>query len=253
MPGGGTLEFGAEKVYVVDSVARAHPQLTEGYHAVISVRDTGIGMDADTQARALEPFFTTREGKQGTGLGLAIVHRIVQDNGGGLELESAPGQGTTVRCFLPLVAESPIAEATRSRTAGSGAGQRILLIDDEPSLAEAGRLRLERLGYKPKVTSSVRQAIEWVKADSDGFDAVVTDYLMPEMNGLDLSRELTRLSPEIPILMFTGYIEDFDDDLLRETGVRKLLQKPATLVQLDAALGEILGEAAGDGPSESGH
>jgi len=253
MPDGGTLEFGAEKVYVADSVARAHPQLSEGHHAVISVRDTGIGMDADTQARALEPFFTTREGKQGTGLGLAIVHRIVQDNGGGLELESAPGQGTTVRCFLPLVAESPVVEAARSGAAGSGTGQRILLIDDDPSLAEAGRLRLQRLGYKPKVTSSVRQAIDWVQADADGFDAVITDYLMPEMNGLDLSRALTRLSPEIPILMLTGYIEDFDDGLLRETGVRKLLQKPATLKQLDAALGEILGEAAGDGPSEAEH
>jgi len=253
MPEGGTVEFGAEKVYVVDSVARAHPQLSEGHHAVIFVRDSGIGMDADTQARALEPFFTTREGKQGTGLGLAIVHRIVQDNGGGLELESAPGQGTTVRCFLPLVAERPVVEAARSGVAGRGGGQRILLIDDDPALAEAGRLRLERLGYKPQVTSSVSQAIEWMQADSGRFDAVITDYLMPEMNGLDLSRELTRLKPGIPILMFTGYIEDFDDDLVRETGVRKLLQKPAALKQLDEALCEILGKAAGDGSSEGGH
>ena len=242
MPRGGVLEFKAEKVYVTDNVARSHPHLGEGTHALISVSDSGEGMDAEVQARAFEPFFTTKTEGRGSGLGLAIVHGVIRENHGGIDLESAPGQGTTVRCYLPVVDVECIEEVEADSKLGRGSGQRILLVDDDPSLAHVGELRLSRLGYSPTVVSESRKALELLRADPAAFDAVITDYLMPGMNGLELAAEISRLNPGIPILMFTGYIEDFDAETVAEAGVRHLLQKPASLQELDEALSEVLGD-----------
>lgn len=243
MPGGGVLEFGAEKAYVIDSVARRHPQLNEGEHALLRVRDTGEGMSEEVQQRVFEPFFTTKKAGQGSGLGMAIVHRIVEENQGGLELQSAVGQGTTFECYLPIV-EVEEEEPRSCGNIGLGKGQRVLLVDDDPLLAKVGLRRLDRLGYTPTVVSDSRKALELFSSDPSFFAAVVTDYLMPGMNGIELGTEISSLRPGMPILMLTGYIEDFDPDTVRNAGITRLLQKPLSLRALDMALADILSDGA---------
>lgn len=246
MPDGGILEFRAEKRYVIDNVARRHPYLSEGMHAFITVRDTGEGMDADVQARALEPFFTTKAAGSGSGLGLSIVHSIIRENGGALEMESKVGTGTTIGCFLPVQEVEEISEvAVAAVVEPDLSGKRILLVDDEPSLARVGERRLAYLGYLPTVTSNSSEALELIRKDPGAFDAVITDYLMPGMDGLELAREIRNLRPDLPVLMFTGYVHGLEDTSVRDAGIAALLQKPASLAELQQALHEVFSDDGG--------
>ncbi len=237
MPGGGRLEMEAEPVYVTDSWARAHPYLREGHYVRVSVRDSGVGIDPEIQGRVLEPFFTTKPPGQGSGLGLAIVHGIVREHGGALEIESAPGEGTTVRVILPSVdlqgSDEPLPAAV---DLPKGRGARILYVDDEPGLAEVGRRRLEKVGHEVVVAADGAEALGRFRQDPGSFDLVVSDYLMPGMSGLDLARAITALRPDIPVLMLTGYIDDLPEAEILAAGVTRVLGKPATALELMEAI-----------------
>ena len=242
MPGGGTLEIALQPVYVRDHVARAY-SLREGLHAVLSVRDTGVGMDAAVAARAFEPFFTTKPAGSGSGLGLPMVHGIMSDHDGAVVLESEPGKGTFVQCFFPAIAAAEAGTETATGDVPRGHGERILYVDDEAALADVGARRLQGLGYAPVIATHPAEALRHVREGNEAFDLVITDYTMPHMTGVALARELSAVRPDLPIVLLTGFVEDLSDDELRQAGIRRVLAKPATTRDLGEVVAAVL-EAA---------
>ncbi|HET7038807.1 MAG TPA: PAS domain S-box protein, partial [Gemmatimonadales bacterium] len=215
MPGGGTLHIALEYRYIGDSAARSRPDFREGPYLILTVRDTGHGMDRETLDRALEPFFTTKPPGTGSGLGLTMVHGIVRDHAGALDLESRPGAGTTVRCYFPAPPVDGHEDLRIETRARRGTGQRVLYLDDEESLAELGRRRLQGIGYRVAAYTDPTAALSALRADPDGFDLVVTDYWMPHMVGLDFARAATAVRPDLPVLLLTGHMDDLPEEAVR--------------------------------------
>lgn len=236
MPAGGALSIEVESVYLKDSRVRDHPHLREGPYVAVSVRDTGPGIDPEIQSRMFEPFFTTKRPGEGIGLGLAIVHGIVREHGGDVEVESTPGEGTTMRVLLPAVETEEVAVLEEIAALPRSEGQRILYVDDEKELAGIGKRRLERLGYQVVAMGDPVEALELFRNEGGRFDAVVSDYLMPRMNGLELAAALVRIRPEVPVVLLTGFVDDLPEETIRAAGVDELLQKPATTRDLVEAL-----------------
>lgn len=241
MPGGGRLQVLLETAYVRDSFARANPQLHEGEYVLLTVEDNGQGMDPVTRARAFEPFFTTKAPGAGTGLGLAMVHGIMKEQEGAVLLSSELGQGTTVRCYFPCGRADPQQAQETGTEVVRGQGQRVLFVDDEAALANVGERRLLLLGYRVSVATSAAAALRIFAADPAAIDLVITDYTMPDKNGLDLARELSRIRPGVPIIMATGYIDDFPPGAMVDAGVTRLVMKPLNLQELSRAVADALG------------
>jgi PAS domain S-box-containing protein len=235
MPDGGVLEIGVGPIYVRDSIARSHPDLREGPYALLSVRDHGTGIDPAIRSRVFEPFFTTKAAGAGTGLGLAMVHGIMRDHEGAVLLDSTLGTGTEVRCFFPAIEDRVAAPAAPREPARPGHGERILLVDDEPSLAMSGQRRLEWLGYDVVRATSPDEALEAFRTDPNRFDLVLTDYLMPGMTGLDLARAIRAVRGDLPIVMTTGFLEVPIEQVI-DAGVARVLAKPASIDDLAAAI-----------------
>jgi PAS domain S-box-containing protein len=240
MPGGGRITIQAEPVYLRDTLARAHPVLREGPYAQLIFRDNGEGMDAATQARAFEPFYTTKPHGAGTGLGLAIVHGIVRDHDGAVELTSTPGAGAEFRCLFPALEGADDTPAAIEAALPVGRGERILFVDDERSLARAQERSLVDLEYRPTIESSSLRALELFRRAPADFDLVLTDYSMPEMNGMELARGIHAIRPDIPILLATGHLDDLPPEELAEAGIVMTLRKPVTRRQMAIVLREIL-------------
>ena len=248
MRGGGVLEIAVVPQYLRDSVVRTHAGLHEGWYAVLSVRDSGAGMDPAVKARAFEPFFTTKPKGSGTGLGLSMVHSIVTAHEGAVDIQSEPGHGTTVRCFFPALGELAGEAEALAREVPQGHGERVLLVEDEPSLAAMGKRRLDALGYRATVETDPERALATFRAAPGDFDLVLTDYLMPGMVGLDVARAVHDLRPDLPIVLLTGFIEDLPDETIRAAGVRRLVSKPVTLQELAAALRDALAARGAGAP-----
>jgi PAS domain S-box-containing protein len=242
MPTGGTISIQLEPFYVRDSMARGRTDLHEGPYARLMVSDTGEGMDRVTKSRVFEPFFTTKGPGAGTGLGLAVVHGIMRDHEGAVDLESEPGQGTTVRCFFPSLMTEADDRPERPRIAPRGNGERILLVEDEPSLAQVGARRLVRLGYQVIIETDSTHALEMVRARPGDFDLLITDYSMPRLNGIYLGQALRVLVPELPIILITGNLEGISAAEIASAGVGLVLQKPVTVQQLGEAVQKLFAE-----------
>ncbi len=233
MPSGGQLQISLLRQYVDADLAQLHAGLREGDYVVIEVRDNGVGMDEATRARAMEPFFTTKPAGEGTGLGLSMVHGIMQDHGGAITLESEAGDGTTVRCMFPAREESGSGFHTAvASSSPTGHGQHILFVDDEASLATLGERRLRRQGYVVTAATSPIQALELIQAQPDLYALVITDYSMPDMNGLALAKQIRTIRPTMPILLLTGYVEELPQAVLTDAGIQHVLQKPVSNSEL---------------------
>jgi PAS domain S-box-containing protein len=250
MPTGGKLEIQMKPFYARDNFVRTHPGLREGPYVMLSVVDSGTGMDEDTKARVFEPFFTTKLPGSGSGLGLAMVHGILQELGGTVWIESELGHGTTAKCLFPS-AETISTETVESTPQlPRGNGVHILYVDDEPALARLGERRLKGLGYAATSITDPRIAVELFKSNPATFSAVVTDYSMPNMHGLDMAKAITRVRGDIPIVLVTGYMEDLPPADLIASGIRTTLKKPITVDQLAKCLHEVLRAQNPDPPSD---
>ncbi len=240
MPTGGTLSILLEPFYVRDSMARNRTDLHEGPYALMIVTDTGVGMDPEVRSRVFEPFFTTKLPGTGTGLGLAMVHGLMRDHDGAVDLESELGRGTTVRCFFPgLMSEVEDVEAP-GVIAARGNGERILLVEDEPQLANVGVRRLVRLGYRVTAETDSVRAVERLRAKPAAFDIVITDFSMPHLNGLGVAREVSTIRPGLPIILVTGHAEGITESEAAAAGVMAVLHKPVTLDQFAEALHRVV-------------
>ncbi len=244
MPDGGTIEIGFDRFYARDSFVRGHPEIAEGEYARVFVRDTGLGMPEDVRERAFEPFFTTKAVGAGTGLGLSMVRGIIRDHGGTVWLESEPGQGTTVHCLLRLSAHAADTTIAAAPDLPRGRRERILLVDDEPGLTEVTKRRLEALGYEVVAMNDPVVALCAVEHDPSQFDLLVTDYAMPVMTGMQLAHHVTALRADLPVMLLTGYLEDFPPDELETAGIRRVHVKPVNGALMAQSVREMLESAA---------
>jgi PAS domain S-box-containing protein len=241
---GGSLTVRLEPFHADATFARVHPGLRQGEYALLTVSDTGGGIAPSHVERVLEPFFTTKPPGLGTGLGLSIVHGIVRDHGGAIEVHSTQGVGTEVRIYLPALAGSPLDALEASCSAPRGRGERVLVVDDEPALAELGWRRLEQLGYVPTAFTSSQRALEAFRSHPLDFDLLLTDYTMPVLTGVELVREMRRIRPGLPAVLVSGYGDVVPAESLNAVGLRGLLSKPVTQSVLAKAVREALGAAS---------
>jgi signal transduction histidine kinase len=208
MPEGGLVTIGTGNVDV--AAGETSPfDVPAGRYVMLSVRDTGHGMDADTMARIFEPFFTTKAAGQGTGLGLSTVHAIVSKSGGHIAVESAPGHGTTMRVFLPRVAAGPRRVAPPQPAPIDAAGhETILLVEDEDLVRELVRDFLQGGGYTVLEAQNAEQALEIAGGQRPDVDLLITDLVLPGINGVTLAEQLAPILPGMATLYISGYPGD---------------------------------------------
>ena len=239
MTGGGRLAFCTGRARYDSELAQKHPPMIPGNYALLSVSDTGMGMDKQTQAHIFEPFFTTKERGRGTGLGLAMVYGFVKQIGGYIWVESAPGAGTTFEIFLPVVRDSQPepSPAPQKGATKSGTGT-ILLVEDEESLRTLTRAILEQAGYTVIEASNGAEAVRLAEKRSLAIDALLTDMVMPEMNGPTVAERVSRIHPEARIAYMSGYAGFHSGEEPVRNGA--IISKPFTRDQLLQKLAEAL-------------
>ena len=229
---GGTLGIGLNSECIDADSADLEP----GWYAVLSVSDTGCGIDPSILDRIFDPFFTTKGTGQGSGMGLAVVHGIVASYGGTIRVTETQGGGSTFRVYLPRFdGEAADTRDVLSLPSFSG-NERILFVDDEEALVALASRQLSSLGYEVSACSSSRAALDEFCASPRKFDLVITDYTMPDMNGCELSRELLQMRPDIPIIMCTGFNDAVTDENIRQWGVKSLVLKPYRKEKIAAAI-----------------
>ncbi len=204
MPKGGQLSLSTGEREVTENLTVATGTLAPGKYVWLRAEDSGAGIPADIVERIFEPFFTTKTAGQGTGLGLAVVHSIVQGVDGAIDVESEPAKGTTFTVFLPASsAPRAIARPRPRESTSRGDGSRVLLCEDEPAVRQMTKRILERGGYHVTEVGSPTLAIEELLKSR--FDLLLTDVIMPQMNGKELADRVRELAPRLPLLFISGY------------------------------------------------
>ena len=246
MPAGGTLTIETANLELGDE----HLEVIPGAHVLLAVADTGQGMTPEVRDRLFEPFFTTKERGHGTGLGLSLVHGIIRQCGGHIVVDSRPGSGTRFLVYLPqkrdgaAVAATP-SPVTRHEVAVRGEGV-VLLAEDDPSVRRLVVTELSRRGFTVIEAEDGRAALEIFRTDKDRIDVMVTDVVMPRLNGADLAKEAERIRPGLKILFISGHPERAGAGL-DPTGVTNLLMKPFTADTLAARIKIMIEDREADG------
>jgi signal transduction histidine kinase/DNA-binding NtrC family response regulator len=239
--GVGRITIETDMVTIDEAYCVDHPGSIPGEYVLLAISDDGCGMDQETVGKIFEPFFTTKELGKGTGLGLATVHGIVKQNNGFINVYSEPGIGTTFKIYLARHSELAVKKTTESRKEASrGHGEVILLVEDEISILGLAKNILEKLGYKVLTANRSSQALELIKEHHGEINLLITDVIMPEMNGKELSDRIRKVFPELKTLFMSG----FTTDIIAHQGVLddgvNFIQKPFSIesmaVKVDKAL-----------------
>ncbi len=238
MPGGGNLFLETRNVTLDKSYLEPY-NLEPGRYVKISVTDTGIGMDKETLQRIFEPFFTTKEMGAGVGLGLASTYGIVKSHKGIINVYSEPGQGTNFNIYLPASGNRPIKETGPSEKVLKGK-ESILFIDDEDRILDTGKEMLEALGYKVMVAGSGEKAIEIFKERHDDIDMVILDMIMPGMGGGEVYDRIKAVSPNVKVLLSSGYSIEGEAGKILKRGCNGFIQKPFNINELSRKIKEVL-------------
>jgi len=242
MPRGGKLTIETRNTEFDEALVLAHTgNITPGKYVMLSISDNGCGMDQETRKRIFEPFFTTREKGKGTGLGLSTVYGIVKQSSGNIWVYSEPGKGTTFKIYLPqLVADENIYKAVPKKKATAGGAETILLVEDEPSILKMTRRMLEKTGYNVLSAATPSEAMEKAKDHSGAIDMLMTDVVMPEMNGRELAGQIRVLFPGIRLLFMSGYTASvIAHKGILDDGVT-FIQKPFSMADLTEKVRDVL-------------
>ena len=227
MPNGGSLYLETSNVNLDEGYRKEHPEVQPGPHVMLAISDTGCGMSPEIRARIFEPFFTTKDPGRGTGLGLATVYGMVKQAGGWIWVYSEPGRGTTFKIYLPRT-DKALSAITPLVKADAYGNETILVVEDEVGVRMLALDGLKAYGYSVHGASTGKEAVAFCKAFTGNIDLVITDVVMPDMNGREVARQISRLRPEARILFMSGYTAD----VIAHRGVLEAdveyLQKPFT-------------------------
>jgi len=240
MPNGGSLTIETSNVDVDEAYTASHANLAIGRYAALKISDNGPGMPPEVAERAFEPFFSTKPKGQGTGLGLATVYGIVTQAGGNVRIYSEPHLGTTITVLLPVTEQAPPAQERPSAEPEHGSGELVLLVEDEAAMREVTRRILVRNGYQVVVAANGREAIEAAAAPPGRIAVLLTDVIMPGMQGREVAEHVHEFQPGIPVLFMSGYTQGLlSAQGILEPGIN-LLEKPFNEASLLKKLHEIL-------------
>ncbi|MCF8039920.1 MAG: PAS domain S-box protein [Desulfohalobiaceae bacterium] len=242
MPGGGTMTVTTQQIDLDEDYARTHQGVTPGPHAMLAVSDTGVGMERETLEQIFDPFFTTKTKGEGTGLGLATVYGIVKQHGGNIWVYSEPGLGAVFKVYLPLNKEAqkesePSPEREKTATRGT---ETILVVEDDDKVRKLAATILENRGYTVLQAGDGQMAQDTVRSEEGAIHLLLTDVVMPGMNGREVYRELASLRPGLKVLYMSGYTDDvISQGQILEEKV-EFIQKPFGVEQLAAKVREVL-------------
>jgi signal transduction histidine kinase len=241
MPAGGRLLIQTQSTTVDEDHRRGQQFIRPNTYVMLSVSDTGTGMDRETQSRIFEPFFTTKEKGKGTGLGLSTVYGIVKQSGGYVIVQSELGRGTTFHIYLPLVEGTAEQHSVSAPDTASGGTETVLLVEDEESVRQLVRDTLTAKGYRVLEAEHGEAGVAAAAGHRGKIDLVITDVVMPGMGGREMVKELAQTRPETKVLYLSGYTEDA---IVNDGSIEKgtaFLQKPFTLQSLSRKVREVLG------------
>jgi len=235
---GGTLKVSLIQEDLDSEAAAQYTDLNAGSYLKLIVSDTGSGIDTETMERIFEPYFTTKEVGEGTGMGLALIHGIVKNYGGDITVASEPAKGTTFNVYLPRVEADLAPVETQSAKLPRGT-ERILFVDDEKVAVNAIQPMLENLGYDVTARTSSIEALEAFRNSPERFDLVITDMTMPNMTGVELTNEIMKIHPNIPIILCTGFSEQIGEKRAKAMGI-SFLMKPIVMGEMAHTIREVL-------------
>jgi CheY-like chemotaxis protein len=242
MPSGGRLTITTANASFIDGATFYGVDVPPGEYVMLSVSDTGTGMDKETQRRLFEPFFTTKIAGKGTGLGLATVFGIVKHSGGYVFADSAPGQGTVFRVYLPRInqpEEKAPAQPEKILPVPSGS-ETLLVVEDERPFRELLHEGLQSRGYRVLVASNGVEALQVAEQYEGPIRMLITDVIMPQMSGPELAKSLIKVRGNIDVLYMSGYADDKLGPLVGSNGELTLIQKPFYLNDLVQRIQEIV-------------
>jgi PAS domain S-box-containing protein len=237
MCGSGAIRVGLRPPARIRAVCASCRQKVDGNYIEFSVRDTGPGISPAVMERMFEPFFSTKDVGRGTGMGLSLAHGIVHEHDGHILVDSMPNERTKFRVLLPApqagAAETPafLKAASAPSQARARLAGRVLVVDDEETIREFMSDLLGGWGLEVTTLPDGAAARDAVAADPRRYDLVITDHTMPQLTGLALAREISRLRPDLPVILYTGYAEDLSPQALRDAGVTQLVRKPVEPAQ----------------------
>lgn len=246
MSDGGKLIIETRNVTLDEQYCSSHVGVRPGSYVMLSISDTGHGMDETTRARIFDPFFTTkvRDSTKGTGLGLAVVHGIIDQYGGHIVCESEPGKGSTFKIYFPSVDRAaPSPGPAAMKPVLNGRGETLLLVDDEEFVRDLGERILTRAGYKVITASNGREALGLYGKARNEIELVILDLIMPEMGGEECLEELLKIDPGVKIIVASGYTADAVAGTPLELGARGFVSKPFRFTKLLGKVRQVLDEA----------
>lgn len=241
---GGVLGVTLKKINISANDFVKNINLRPGPYLVLEVSDNGVGMNRETIARIFEPYFTTKAQGEGTGMGLSVVHGIIKNHGGNITVYSEPGSGSTFRVYLPVME----GVESEQKVVASGplptGSERILLVDDEPTVAKVEKDMLENLGYNVTICGSPVEALNFFRRQPESYDLIITDMTMPEMTGDKLAIEIMTIKPQIPVILCTGFSELINKEEALKIGIRRFVTKPLIIKNFAVTLREVFDETA---------
>jgi len=240
---GGQMEVSLEDVDLESETRIGDEYLGPGHYVKISVSDTGYGIEKQVLERIFEPFFTTKTVNEGTGLGLSVVHGIIKSHNGAIAIKSTPGQGTTFDIFLPRLENSEIKELQPSQAAPKDS-ELILLVDDEEMIINSTSQILKRLGFDVIARTGSIDALETFQEEPEKFDLVVTDQVMPNMTGTQLSEKLLAIRPDIPIILCSVFPEDVCPEEIKKIGIKEFIAKPISMQKINKIIRKVLDKSS---------
>jgi CheY-like chemotaxis protein len=238
MPEGGTLTVSAANVRVAKAKAGLFADGQAGPHVLLQVSDTGGGIPAAILEKVFDPFFTTKDQGKGTGLGLSTVLGIVRSHGGFLDVQSEPGKGSSFKVYLPAKPSEVVLRLspTRPDCPPTGEGELVLVVDDEAEVRAMTEQTLTQHGYQVVSVTNGKEALDLISSHPGNIEAVITDLMMPVMDGMALARHLRQGHPRLPIIAVTGWAQEGFQAKLKDLGVQSFLQKPFSSEELLTSL-----------------
>ena len=240
MPGGGRIFVRTRNAHLQEEFTRSF-EARSGRYIVLTVTDTGIGMDEETRQKIFNPFFTTKEMGRGTGLGLASVYGIIKNHDGIIDVESRQGEGTTFTVYLPASEKKSEQDTEESPEIVKGSGT-VLLVDDEEMIVEVGAEMIRAIGYDVITASQGHQAIDIYKERGPEIDVVLLDMIMPTMGGGELFDELKNIDNDVRVILSSGYSLDGKASEIINRGCNGFIQKPFDIKELSGKLQQVMQE-----------